>query len=247
VLFDLGGTLVDMRDFPGIEAIAARVGVSLEAETIAHWYAAMVAENDRLGSVWTVEGLWRRVIEAAAGTALAPNLWARLYAALSDRPTTAYLYSDVRLCLDRLRASGRPLGVLTNHRSERSAREILEAAGILDRFRAVVASGDEGWPKPDSRLFLRAVDRLGTSASETLYVGDLPVTDVRGAQQAGLQALWLHRDGTGFGEEPPEITSLAEVPDWIVQFEAGGCDPLPGTAAVPGDAAGAPQRPYRRP
>jgi putative hydrolase of the HAD superfamily len=50
-------------------------------------------------------------------------------------------------------------------------------------------------------------------------VGDLPYTDVRAAQAAGLRAVWLNRAGTGLGANLPEVTSLTEIPGHIAQIE----------------------------
>lgn len=247
VLFDLGGTLVDFRDFPGVEELAEQAGLALEADAISHWYVQMVEESDRLGGTWSLEEFWRRVIEGAGGKPLTSDVWTDFYQRLIGRVPPADLYSDVRMCLDVLQTNQLRLGVLTNHVSETSARAVLSRAGIIDYFAAIVASGTERMAKPDPRLFVLAAKRLGVPPSETLYVGDLPNTDVRAAERAGLHGLWLHRDGTGYGEDPPEITSLGEVPIWVAQFEVSGRG-FARVDAEPDDGlGGVPQRPHRRP
>lgn len=249
VLFDLGGTLVDMRDFLALEEFANRAGIHVDAETLAHWTSEMVAENDRWGEQWSLEEFWRKVLEGAAGAAIPENQWAVFFRATSSHQFPAHLFSDVRLCLDELQGSRIKLGVVTNHVSEQSARELLAHEGVLGYFQTVVASGTERVAKPDPRIFQRGVERLKVQPPETLYVGDQPYTDVRAAEKAGLHGLWLHRDGTGYGEDPPEITSLAEVPIWITQFEVSGhgFTREVGEADEPPRPAGeAPQRPRRR-
>lgn len=92
---------------------------------------------------------------------------------------------------ERLREGGieaypgtvRLLDVLAAHRvpcaavsASRHARELLSAAGVLDRFEAVV-DGNEAARlhlpgKPDPALFLEAARRLGTRAEETAVVED---------------------------------------------------------------------------
>ncbi|MGA7862061.1 MAG: HAD-IA family hydrolase [Thermoplasmata archaeon] len=222
VLLDLGGTLVDMRDFPALEEFANRAGIPVDADTLAHWTSQMRDENDRLGERWSLEEFWRKVVEGATGGPVPEAQWTAFFATVSAHEFPANLYSDVRGCLDELAGDHLKLGVVTNHVSEQSARELLARAGVLGYFRTVVASGTERIAKPDPQIFLRAVERLKVQPHETLYVGDKPVTDVRAAENAGLHGLWLHRDGTGYGEDPPEITSLAEVSIWITQFEVSG-------------------------
>ncbi|MFZ0830942.1 MAG: HAD family hydrolase [Thermoplasmata archaeon] len=246
VLFDLGGTLVDNRDYPAFEDMANRAGISVDADTIAHWTSAMRDENDRQGETWTLEEFWRKVIEGAAGAPVPEAHWKQFYRAAEAHEPPAHLYSDVRMCLDELKDNHLRLGVLTNHISEQSARQILAKEGVLGFFEVVVASGTERVAKPDPRFFQRGLDRLKVIAGETLYVGDKPNTDVRAAERAGLHGLWLHRDGTGYGEDPPEITSLTEVPIWITQFEVSGRGFTQAPPNLDGDLGGAPQRPRRR-
>lgn len=246
VLFDLGGTLVDNRDFPALEEIANRVGLQVDADTLAHWTSEMRDENDRQGETWTLEEFWHHVIDGAAGAPVPEPQWKEFYQATAAHAFPANLFSDVRMCLDELKNQHLRLGVLTNHISEQSARTILAKAGVLGFFETVVASGTERVAKPDPRLFQCGVDRLKLPAGEILYVGDKPNTDVRAAERAGLLGLWLHRDGTGFGEDPPEITSLAEVPIWITQFEVSGRGFAQPSSDLDGGLGGVPQRPRRR-
>lgn len=249
VLFDLGGTLVDMRDFLALEEFANRAGLSVDADTLAHWTAEMRDENDRQGEKWSLEEFWRKVLEGAMGAPVPPAQWTTFFQAASTHQFPAHLFSDVRLCLDELKDHRLKLGVLTNHISEQSARQVLARAGVLGYFETVVASGTERVAKPDPRIFHRGVERLKVQPKETLYVGDQRHTDVLAAEKAGLLGLWLHRDGTGYGEDPPEITSLAEVPIWIAQYEVSGHGFHASSSEVDGDlpnAGAAPQRPRRR-
>ena len=43
--------------------------------------------------------------------------------------------------------------------------------------------------KPDPRAFAALSDRLGVPPEETVYVGDNPTADVRGAKRAGMLAV----------------------------------------------------------
>lgn len=245
VLFDMGGTLVDMRDFLALEEFANRAGIRLDADNLAHWTSQLRDENDRLGEKWSFEEFWRKVVEGATGKSVPDAQWAVFYQTVSNHQFPAHLYSDARICLDELKDNHLKLGVVTNHVSEQSARELLAHEGVLDYFETVVASGTERVAKPDPRIFQRGVERLKVPPQETLYVGDKPYTDVRAAEKAGLHGLWLHRDGTGYGEDPPEITSLAEVPIWIAQFEVSGHGFSRPESELDTDFTGAEETPHR--
>ncbi len=234
VLFDLAGTLVDLRDFAGWAELASGLALELDLEELAHAYAEVETELDANpvagGHEATRIVFWQRVLGRASGREVAPALVERFLAAARAAPERPIaVYSDVRRCLDALRAERRRLGVVANSSSEARVRRTLDRAGILDYFARVVASGTEGIAKPDPEIFRRAVARLGVRADEALFVGDLPHTDALGARAAGLHAIWLHRDGTGLGDEPPEITSLLEVPLVLQQLER----PRPSSKAQP--------------
>ena len=65
--------------------------------------------------------------------------------------------------------------------------------GLMERVDLFWASDAVGHRKPDSLLFLKVLGVLGFSPEETLFVGDHPVNDVRGAKAVGMTAVWLHR------------------------------------------------------
>ena len=224
VLFDLGGTLLDERDFVGWAELARRLYLELDLDAFAHFYGEVERELDaEAGGLereeWRTE-FWRRVLARTVGRPLDAARAARFVALLREAPPAVRVFSDVRRCLDLLRADGRRLAVVSNSTSEAGVRRLLDRAGLLDYFERVVSSGTEGVAKPDPEIFRRAVARMGLAPAEALMVGNLPTTDARGAAAAGLHAVWLHRDGFGLGEDPPEITSLLEVPLVLGRLEA---------------------------
>jgi putative hydrolase of the HAD superfamily len=224
VLFDLGGTLIDERDFAGWAEMARGVYLDLAPDDFAHAYGEVEDLLDReplaiRGQPAVVER-WRRVLSLASGGEVAPETAARFVAARAlDRDHPVALYSDARRCLDRLASERRRLAVVSNSTSEASVRRILDRVGILGYFEKVVSSGSEGVAKPDPEIFRRALERLKVLPEEALYVGNLLRTDAVAAREAGMHSVWLHRDGTGLGEDPPEIISLLELPLLVRQLE----------------------------
>lgn len=225
VLFDLGGTLVDERDYAGWCDLARRFYLEIDPDAMTHAYLEVEREVDesplRGEKDEQLTDFWQRILGRAAGQEVSPEVAVRFRDALraSERPFG--LFSDTRRCLDSLSAERRVLAVVSNSTSEAQVRQILHKVGILDYFSRVVSSGTEGVAKPDREIFLRALRRLKVRPEEALYVGNLPNTDAKGAIAAGLHALWLNRYGFGYGEDPPEITSLLEVPTWVRKIERG--------------------------
>jgi 2-haloalkanoic acid dehalogenase type II len=220
VFFDLGGTLVDEQDIPGWVEEAARLGVDIPPDDFAHAYAEVLAATDCAPRVPYGE-FWRQVLERGAQRPVDPPVAERFHRAYVARERPLPLFSDVRRCLEDLRSQGRRLGIISNSRGEDHVREILIRRGIAEFFETIVSSGTEGVSKPDPAIFLRAVSRLQVAPSAAFYVGDLAFTDAQAAAAVGFHSVWLNRRGTGFGDDPPEITSLLEVPLWIQNMEEG--------------------------
>ncbi len=225
VLFDLGDTLVDQRDFAGWTEIARKVYLDLDPDALRHAYLEVEAEVDaappRLDREGRLVDFWRRTLSRAAGREVDSETAGKFLAAVRSVEAPAHLFSDVRRCLDELATGRRRLGVLSNSTSEAGVRRLLDRVGILGYFSSVLSSGTEGVEKPSPEIFRRAVDRMGVRADEALYVGNLANTDAKAATSAGLHAVWLNREGWGFGEDPPEITSLLEVPLHVRRIENG--------------------------
>jgi len=223
VLFDLGGTLVDERDYGAWVDLARRVYLDLDADTLAHFYAEVVREFDAtppsLEREATQVEFWRQVLARSSGKEVDTRLATKYLGLLREAEPPVRLFSDVRRCLDQLRSERRSLAIVSNSTSEASVRRILDRVGVLDYFDRVVSSGTEGVAKPAAEIFRRAIERLNVRADEALFVGNLPTTDARGATAAGLHSVWLNREGMELGEDPPEIMSLLEVPLIIRRLE----------------------------
>jgi putative hydrolase of the HAD superfamily len=211
VLFDLGGTLVDYHDYAHWCDLAQRIFVPVEEEELAHAFHEVERETDTRDRLGYVE-FWRMTLERAAGRPVDTPTARRYIDLLQEHPGFNRLYSDTRRCLDSLAAGRRRLAVVSNSSSEARVRKILHETDILPYFERVVSSGTEGVEKPDPEIFRRALSRMEIAPSEALYVGNLAFTDATAAREAGLHGVWLNRNGTGMGVDPPEITSLLEVP-----------------------------------
>lgn len=86
------------------------------------------------------------------------------------------------------------VGLLTDG-PVRAQRAKLDALGWEDLFDAIVITGSLDAGKPDARTFRAELDALGTTADETVYVGDSAELDVAGAHAAGLRAIHVLSNG----------------------------------------------------
>jgi FMN hydrolase / 5-amino-6-(5-phospho-D-ribitylamino)uracil phosphatase len=105
------------------------------------------------------------------------------------------LYADVLPALEQLRTRYR-LFTASNGNAD------LAQIGIAHFFERTVAARQVGALKPDPTIFHKVIEGTDLQAHEVVYVGDDPLLDVVGARGAGMQAIWIDRQG---GEWPAEI------------------------------------------
>ncbi len=123
-------------------------------------------------------------------------------------------FSDAAAAIERARAGGLPVGILTNG-EQAIQTEKLRRTGLLRSDVPVFASSSLPAAKPDPRSYLSACAALGTDPADTLMVGDSLRHDVIGAERAGLQARLLDRagryDARRAGVRVTTVRTLAEV------------------------------------
>lgn len=68
---------------------------------------------------------------------------------------------------------------------------VLKDFGIDGYFKKIIESAVVGVRKPDPKIFLLGVEALGMKPEEVLVFGDSLSKDIRPAEQAGCQAIWL--------------------------------------------------------
>jgi FMN hydrolase / 5-amino-6-(5-phospho-D-ribitylamino)uracil phosphatase len=117
-------------------------------------------------------------------------------------------YDDVRPALSRLRARYR-LFAISNGNAD------LHRCGIGDLFAGHVTAIAAGAAKPDARIYAALLEMAGVEAAQVLHIGDDPLADVVGATRAGMQAVWVNRDGrewpAAFAAPPRTVSTLAEI------------------------------------
>ena len=109
-------------------------------------------------------------------------------------------------CCREQRAAGRRTGLLTNNAAEFEEfwRPILPLDELFDD---VVDSSAVGLRKPDPRVYHLALDRLGVTAAETVFVDDAP-GNVVGARAVGMRAVLVGPRPTDVPAALDELRSL---------------------------------------
>lgn len=245
ILFDLDDTLIDWSGFQGpwdtLEVGHVRLVfdyIRMEGHDLTDFDGFFGEYTRRIRDAW----------EGARSTLQAPHLGKILVKTASsfgvpegafrmERYLEVYrwgvvdgtaLFPEVREALTMLRQRGLKLGIVTNAHQPMSMRDTeIAQHGLIDFFPTCrLSAADVGYLKPHPNIFERALRCLGTTAEETLFVGDNPVADIAGAQGAGLRAvLRVRRPASplisGLVVPDGAINSLVELPPVLDELYPG--------------------------
>jgi len=102
-------------------------------------------------------------------------------------------YPESEEVLEELARMGVPLYAVSNWDVELEA--VLDDLGWRRFFDDLVVSAKVGVEKPDGTIFERALEVAGVGRERAVMVGNDPVSDVRGAARAGIDAVLVERRG----------------------------------------------------
>lgn len=126
--------------------------------------------------------------------------------------------------LETLQEKGIPMYILSNSGFTAAAlTKVLERLGIGKYFKKVWSSCDYGRIKPDRGFFEQAIetvlqDNPGNQRSDIVFLGDIFETDVIGAHDAGISAVWFDHEGKDIecGIEYKRIKSAGELIETLI-------------------------------
>ena len=134
---------------------------------------------------------------------------------------TAMPFGDALSCLEGLKG-GYGIAVASNI-DRREIGEVLRVHPLPHDL--LVTSEDARTYKPDAAFFRFALEKACVKPEEVVHVGDSWRSDVGGAHDCGLAAVWLNRNRkkapAGACAPAGEIVALAELPGIIERFSRG--------------------------
>ncbi len=118
-----------------------------------------------------------------------------------------------------LKERGLRLAAVSNTYQSRAAlASRLSEHGLWRYLDALIVSSEVGLAKPHPAIFQAALDELGVTAKETVFVGDIVWADVLGPQALGMKGVLTHQyRQEDPGESRPDlvIKRLAEVVEYV--------------------------------
>ncbi len=229
ILFDLDGTLRHHLPFGGevfVEHVRS-MGLQISEEDkirALHWehfYFASSPEiwadnetykDDRAG-FW-VNFARRHLVALGTYPTQAIELAPKVSAHMEEfyKPEV-YVPQDAYSLLEFLKEEGYILGMVSNR--EEPYQEDLIKLKLDSYFKFSLAGGEVNSYKPDRVIFEHALELAGTSAPETMYIGDNYFADIVGSHRAGLMPV-LYDPISLFPEaECAVIRAFADLPELL--------------------------------
>ena len=216
VLFDLGGTLVNIdnsKDPHVMKRMLGDCGVNRSLKDVSkEWVKSWERLNFRemaklLDEFWVQQNL--RVLRNLRVELNAEKL-ARFIASHWWDYAKVSLYPDAQEILPRLKEKGLKIGLVTNG-LQSDTNQILPKVGLQGFFDVVVVVDTLRKMKPDAEVFRYALEKMKATPPEAMFVGDDMETDYKGAQRCGLRVFLIDRDGKVQDESVNRISSLKDL------------------------------------
>ena len=203
ILFDLDGTLLN-REQSLVGFLSHQWSSRLGLQTISQEkFIQQFLEFDDNGKVWK-DVVYEKIITLFNIQNVNPAHLLQDY--ISGFKNHTLLFPGVPNALKILKDRGLKLGIITNGRKEFQSN-VIRSCGLEPFMDVILISEAEGLKKPDPLIFNKALNKLGTSAAQSIFIGDNPEADIYGAHSVGMKTVWFQN--TNFKQ--PEKTILSAV------------------------------------
>ena len=198
VMFDLGLTLIQTASFPEIyRRILARFGIKASVDDIVRAQKETESEFDTS----TYDERHRKEFWRNHNVSLLEKLGVEENIVFVAEQIDAFwwdcsqmqVYPDVEPTLSELKNRGIKIGLVSNG-FKQDLDHVLSELGLEQWFDAIVSIDSCNCAKPDKRIFLHALDKLGVSPSEAVFVGDSILQDYEGALRVGIKPYLIDRE-----------------------------------------------------
>jgi putative hydrolase of the HAD superfamily len=187
VIFDLDGTLLN-RD------ASVRKFIDEQYERLNRWvghipktiYTSRFIELDGHGYVWK-DKVYQQLVDEFNINQITWECLLQDY--LEEFKKSCVPFPNLSNMLEVLKSKSIRLGMITNGKGKFQMDNI-EALGIENYFDTILVSEWESIKKPSPEIFKKALNQLKVSPNESIYVGDHPETDIKGAQNIGMKGIW---------------------------------------------------------
>lgn len=206
IVFDVGGTLLDMK--PTRAEVFTEVLLENGFEVDPDRLEKAIRRADRILDEEFADldgaddsGFWKKFDHLVLEEIGFVGDESRIYQSLTEKfegfmpmVETWVDYPETKGVLEELRKRGFMLGVISN--ATELVNRVLDNLDLRKNFDFVIVSDEVGVNKPSAEIFKMAADKAKTSPNRMLYIGDKLSTDVKGAVDAGMNAILVDRADT---------------------------------------------------
>ena len=125
------------------------------------------------------------------------------------RDEEIYLFNGAMETIEYLYKNNVALAMMTNGEMEKQRAKI-DKFNLEKYFKVILIEGEQGFGKPDERVYTKALEGLGLKPEECWAVGDNLEFDVGGPQKLGIFSIWNDYRNKGLPEDS------AVIPDRII-------------------------------
>ena len=208
VFFDAGGTLLRTAEPVGLTyaRFTESYGWRADAEKMEKGFRAAWKKRrtEGMGSDPVLgKGGWKKIVEFSLCAAEMPqgfpldDYFHEVYEHFA-RPDAWRPFPETAEVLMGLKKRGLKVGLLSNWDSR--LRRVLQGFAWSEHLDLILISEELGCEKPDSGIFRAAEKQGALQPGECALIGDDPISDLRGAEQAGWQCSLVDRPRTGLGQ-----------------------------------------------
>ncbi len=230
IFFDIYGTLAGFK--PSRYEIQSKAcnhfGIKVSTQGITDGYAAadeyMSQQNTRIPiRLRNQEGKnhffakYEQLVLKGCNVHVSSKQALKIFQHMQKIPYSLAKYPDVVKTLDELSSRGLSLGLISN--LDKTGNMVVKQLGLQDYIHYPVTSQDAGFNKPHPKIFHAALNLANVHPSETVHVGDQPISDVEGALKVEIRPVLLDRDNNHKDYNIcPRIRTLSELPKLLKSY-----------------------------
>ncbi|MFC6238227.1 HAD family hydrolase [Longivirga aurantiaca] len=191
LVLDFGGPVL-RTPFELLRGAETRLGLADGALGWTGPFDPSVDEDWRLmqGHAITERDYWQRKADEFAALTGREASFRGLMDVLFDAPEQELVRPEARRLAEDARGAGIPVAVCTNDMQAFHGLEWVQRNEFLKLVDVLVDGSVEHILKPDPRIYLMVVERLGLAAADCVFVDDQP-GNVAGAEAVGMPSVWF--------------------------------------------------------